>query len=194
MAMLAIAIPILASLQLPTRQKAILLIIFGLGGFIIVSSILTKLYCLVPGLISYAYMNWYFREASVSVYVTNLPAVWPLMYQLFPNLKNWGSRTRAIDKSTGDCGNSHQGGLFSHARSKSYGLQTFSHVLRPNENGNFNSIQSQEHINKCDQESNVAYEEQHALEITREVTFSVNLQSVEGDMEKNPVNQTWLNE
>lgn len=56
-----------------------LVLVFGMGGFVIVAATLTKVYCLVPKLISYVYMNWYFREASVAVYVTNLPTLWPLV-------------------------------------------------------------------------------------------------------------------
>lgn len=101
--MLCIGIPILASIRLPMQQKAILLLIFGMGIFVIAASILTKVYCLVPSLISYVYMNWYYREASVGMYVTNLPAIWPLMRDMFPLLKTWGSakttrRTGTADK------------------------------------------------------------------------------------------------
>ena len=56
-----------------------LVFVFGMGGFVIVAATLTKVYCLVPNLISYVYMNWYFREASVAVYVTNIPTLWPLV-------------------------------------------------------------------------------------------------------------------
>ncbi|KAH6665186.1 hypothetical protein B0J14DRAFT_522404 [Halenospora varia] len=86
-AILAIGIPMLAAIRLPLQQKVIVLAVFGMGGFIIVAAILTKVYCLVPAIISYVYMNWYFREASVAVYVTNLPAVWPLLREIFPSLQ-----------------------------------------------------------------------------------------------------------
>ena len=42
------------------------------------------IYCLVPSLISYVYMNWYFREATVAVYVTTLPGIWVLLRDAFP--------------------------------------------------------------------------------------------------------------
>lgn len=96
--MLLVAIPLLVKIQLPLRQKLILLILFGMGIFVIVAAILTKIYCLVPSLISYVYMNWYFREASVGMLVTNLPLVWSLLRDIFPNILNsWtgGSRKGA---------------------------------------------------------------------------------------------------
>ncbi|PGH00654.1 hypothetical protein AJ80_09145 [Polytolypa hystricis UAMH7299] len=93
--MLLIAIPILTAVRLPLKQKAILLFLFGLGIFIIVAAILTKVYCLVPSLISYVYMSWYFREATVAMLVTNLPLTWSLLRDIFPALKSWtgGSKT-----------------------------------------------------------------------------------------------------
>ncbi|OBT56007.1 hypothetical protein VE04_03036 [Pseudogymnoascus sp. 24MN13] len=88
-------------LRLPIQQKAILLLIIG-GLFVIIAAILTKVYCLVPALISYVYMNWYFREASVAMYVTNLPAVWPLFREVFPNLNLSGSHAKATGNTSRD--------------------------------------------------------------------------------------------
>lgn len=65
-----------------------------MGAFVIAAAILTKVYSLDPDLVSYAYLNWYFREASVSVYVTNLPAVWALSRDVFPAVRYWGYPTR----------------------------------------------------------------------------------------------------
>ena len=87
--MLMLGVPIIISTQLPLRQKVILTGVFGMGVFVVVAAILVKLYCLVPSLISYVYMNWYFREASVSVYVTNLPFLWSLLHELCPSLRSW---------------------------------------------------------------------------------------------------------
>lgn len=60
--------------------------VFGMGGFVIVAAVHRAIYCLVPSLISYVYTNWYFREASVAVYVTNLPGIWLLLRDIFPGL------------------------------------------------------------------------------------------------------------
>jgi hypothetical protein len=88
---LLVAMPILMAVRLPKRQKLVLLLLFGLGGFVIVAAVLTKIYCLVPSLISYVYMNWYFREATVAILVTNLPLSWSLIRDLFPGLKRWAN-------------------------------------------------------------------------------------------------------
>jgi hypothetical protein len=100
MFMLAVAIPLLLRIRLPTKQKLILVVLFGMGIFVIVSAILTKVYCLVPNLISYVYMNWYFREATVAILVTNLPLVWSLLRDVFPGiLRSWtGGSKKASDR------------------------------------------------------------------------------------------------
>ncbi|CRG89344.1 hypothetical protein PISL3812_06380 [Talaromyces islandicus] len=98
--MLAVAIPLLLKIRLPTKQKMILVILFGMGIFVIVSAILTKVYCLVPHLISYVYMNWYFREATVAILVTNIPLVWSLLRDVFPSmLRSWtGGSKKGTDR------------------------------------------------------------------------------------------------
>ncbi|KAA8651571.1 uncharacterized protein ATNIH1004_000461 [Aspergillus tanneri] len=63
--------------------------IFGMGIFVIVAPILHKIYCLVPSLISYVYMNCYFREVTEAVLVINLPIPWPLLRDVLPALKIW---------------------------------------------------------------------------------------------------------
>ncbi|KAF7117116.1 hypothetical protein CNMCM5793_005800 [Aspergillus hiratsukae] len=97
--MLTVAIPLLVQVRVPLKQKVILLILFGMGVFVIVAAILNKIYCLVPSLISYVYMNWYFREATVAILVTNLPLVWSLLRDVFPALKSWtGGSKRGTDR------------------------------------------------------------------------------------------------
>lgn len=111
--MLLVAIPLLVSVRLPLKQKLILVLLFGMGIFVIVAAILTKVYCLVPSLISYVYMNWYFREATVAMLVTNLPLVWSLLRDIFPALKSWtgvrisrgvGTGSRRTSTSTVEAG------------------------------------------------------------------------------------------
>ncbi|KAJ5088594.1 hypothetical protein N7456_012210 [Penicillium angulare] len=97
--MLIVAIPMLVQVRVPTKQKVILILLFGMGIFVIVAAVLNKIYCLVPSLISYVYMNWYFREATVAILVTNLPLVWSLLRDVFPALKSWtGGSKRGTDR------------------------------------------------------------------------------------------------
>lgn len=92
--MLLVAIPLLIQVRVPLKQKLILVLLFGMGIFVIVAAILTKVYCLVPSLISYVYMNWYFREATVAILVTNLPLIWSLLRDVFPVLKSWSGGSK----------------------------------------------------------------------------------------------------
>lgn len=97
--MLLIAIPLLVQVRVPLKQKLILILLFGMGIFVIVAAVLNKVYCLVPSLISYVYMNWYFREATVAILVTNLPLIWSLLRDVFPALKSWtGGSKRGTDR------------------------------------------------------------------------------------------------
>ena len=98
-AMLIVAIPLVAKVRLPWAQKAPVLGIFGMGVFVITAAVLTKVYCFVPKLLSYEYLAWYCREASVSVYVTMLPAAWSGIREIFPTLKNWGYKTSTGSRS-----------------------------------------------------------------------------------------------
>ncbi|KAH8693270.1 hypothetical protein BGW36DRAFT_386238 [Talaromyces proteolyticus] len=96
-AVLVIAIPLIINLHVPIQQKAILCIVFGMGFFVIAAAILTKVFSLDPNLVSYSYLNWYFREASVSLYVVNLPLLWALFRDIFPSARTWG-----YARTTGD--------------------------------------------------------------------------------------------
>ncbi|KAH4807747.1 hypothetical protein HBH61_127350 [Parastagonospora nodorum] len=75
---IAVPIPMIASLSLPLKQKIGLGLLFSMGTFVIVAAILTKYYNL-SNLYGTTYMLWYTREASVAVYTACLPAIWPLL-------------------------------------------------------------------------------------------------------------------
>lgn len=62
------------------------MIIFSMGIFVILAAVLTKVFNLA-NIWDPSYMLWYTREASVAVYVSNLPMIWPLLREWFPVLK-----------------------------------------------------------------------------------------------------------
>jgi hypothetical protein len=86
--MLFIPLPLLLKLNVPWKQKAILLLIFSMGIFVILAAILTKVFNL-SNIWDPSYMLWYTREASVAVYVSNLPMIWPLLRAWFPALRTF---------------------------------------------------------------------------------------------------------
>lgn len=84
--MLCVPLPLITRLRMPWKQKIVLAAIFSMGIFVIVAAILTKVFNLMD-VYDTAYMLWYTREASVAVYVANLPMIWPLMREVFPCLQ-----------------------------------------------------------------------------------------------------------
>jgi hypothetical protein len=84
--MLFIPLPLITRLSMPWKQKGVLLIIFSMGIFIILAALLTKIFNLT-NIWDPTYMLWYTREASVAVYVSNLPMIWPLLREYFPILR-----------------------------------------------------------------------------------------------------------
>lgn len=91
--MLLVGIPLLLLVQVPMQQKIGVIVVFGMGIFVIVAAILNKVYSTVPSLLndSINYTFWYMREATVGVYIINLPALWPVLRKLFPILTGRGS-------------------------------------------------------------------------------------------------------
>lgn len=175
-AMLCIGLPIFMSIRLPMQQKLILLAIFGMGIFIIISSILTKIYCLVPSLISYVYMNWYFREASVAMYVTNLPSIWPLLRDIFPAIKSWGSARTS--RRTGDATSKR----YTFNTSRAHITSRDGHQLKSFTASTKEAAESQEHIRGSGSvsDSNSARSvENGPLEIHTNVTISVQTEDAE---------------
>jgi hypothetical protein len=83
--MLFVPLPLVLRTTMPARQKAVLMAIFSMGLFVIVAALLTKVFNL-SDVWDPSYMLWYVREASVAVYVSNLPMVWPLLREWFPCL------------------------------------------------------------------------------------------------------------
>lgn len=168
---LVIAIPILLKLQVPLLQRAILITIFGMGIFIIAAAILTKIYSLYPPLLTYAYLNWYCREASVCVYVTNLPAVWTLLLDLFPGLRSWGRAT----KNTSSSNQGTQSRIMRASRGKDYQLQNFSRLGSTTGAPGAKGTESQEHIVGDVKGLN------GGLHINKDVTFIVRRESASDD-------------
>lgn len=157
---------------MPIQQKLILLGIFGMGFFIVIAAILTKVYSLVPSLLSMVYMRWYFREASVAVYVSNLPTIWPLVREIFPGLGRLGT-TKPTSSGNGSRWGTAIGRSRLPSNNETYDMKSFS---------NAPSTESQERINES------TYEEP-SIAIKRDVTFTV--QSEDADRWDSPGNRNW---
>ncbi|KAL1297920.1 hypothetical protein AAFC00_006434 [Neodothiora populina] len=86
--MMLVPLPLILQVSVPLKQKVILLVIFSMGIFVIVAAALTKAEFFIS-VYADSYMFWYTREASVAVYVANLPCIWPLLREALPVLKSW---------------------------------------------------------------------------------------------------------
>jgi len=86
-AMLFIPLPLVMGVKVALRQKLILLVIFGMGLFVIAAALCTKVEFWIS-VYSADYMFWYTRESSVALYVANLPCIWPLMREIIPVLRS----------------------------------------------------------------------------------------------------------
>ncbi|KAG8413171.1 hypothetical protein J3459_015736 [Metarhizium acridum] len=77
-----IPMPIFLQSRLKLKKKLILVGVFALGGFTILSAILNKFYSFNEPFGS-AWTFWYVREFSTAIIVANLPLTWTVFRRLF---------------------------------------------------------------------------------------------------------------
>ncbi|KAF5962741.1 integral membrane protein PTH11 [Fusarium bulbicola] len=77
-----IPMPIFLKSQLPLKRKAVLVGVFALGSFTILSAILNKFYSFNEPFGS-NWTFWYIRESSTAIITANLPYIWTLLRRLF---------------------------------------------------------------------------------------------------------------
>ncbi|KAL8921506.1 MAG: hypothetical protein Q9208_005660 [Pyrenodesmia sp. 3 TL-2023] len=81
--MIYIPLPILIRARLPLKRKIILCGVFSLGFLVILCAVLNRYYNFTSGFGSLIYLNWYVGEASTSVFIANVPHLWPLLSRVF---------------------------------------------------------------------------------------------------------------
>ncbi|KAL1648836.1 hypothetical protein SLS58_002016 [Diplodia intermedia] len=98
MFLLVLALQMIVRSRLPLHRKLVVGLIFGIGVFVILASILNKYYSFTNpfgGLWTY----WYTRESSTSLLVANLPYTWTLLRRLF-NLRSFDGRSSGTGTAT----------------------------------------------------------------------------------------------
>ncbi|OKL58271.1 hypothetical protein UA08_06854 [Talaromyces atroroseus] len=75
LAILLVIIPKLWRMNMSKKEKIPLIFIFGMGFFLIICAIVSKIFTF-KNIYDTSYQFWYLREASIGVYVSNLPYVW----------------------------------------------------------------------------------------------------------------------
>ncbi|KAL8863140.1 MAG: hypothetical protein Q9178_000515 [Gyalolechia marmorata] len=99
--MIYIPLPILIKARLPMKRKIILCGVFSLGLLVILSAILNRYYNFTEPYGSLIYLNWYVGEAATSVFVANVPHLWPLLSRIFA-LGAFDSLRRTTGNSSGN--------------------------------------------------------------------------------------------
>ncbi|KAF7549925.1 hypothetical protein G7Z17_g6050 [Cylindrodendrum hubeiense] len=97
---IAIPMPVFLKSQLAPKRKAVLIGVFALGAFTILSAILNKFYSFNEPFGS-NWTFWYIRESSTALITANLPYIWTLLRRIF-NLKSFAgySNKRSTNPST----------------------------------------------------------------------------------------------
>ncbi|KAI1847906.1 hypothetical protein JX265_001912 [Neoarthrinium moseri] len=134
---IALPMPIFLKAQLPLKRKAVLVGVFALGVFTIISAILNKAYTFGDPYGS-EWIYWYIREASTAIIVANLPFTWTLLQRAF-NLRSFNG------KSTGNtpAANSRFRSAYGNLTSRTGGEKR----NRPMGLGDLDASESQEQIN-----------------------------------------------
>ncbi|KAL8786501.1 MAG: hypothetical protein Q9213_002728 [Squamulea squamosa] len=106
--MIYIPLPILIKARLPLKRKIVLCGVFSLGILVILSAILNRYYNFTEPYGSLIYLNWYVGEAATSVFVANVPHLWPLLSRIFA-LGAFNSLRRTTGNSSGNGDSSGKG-------------------------------------------------------------------------------------
>ncbi|OXV07687.1 hypothetical protein Egran_04547 [Elaphomyces granulatus] len=85
--MMGILLPLLIRARLSLVKKLSLCALFSLGIFVVICSILSKVYSIYTPYGS-EWVVWYVREAGTAVVVANIPQTWSLMRRVF-NLRSF---------------------------------------------------------------------------------------------------------
>lgn len=136
--------PIFVQAKLKLRRKLILIGVFALGFFTIMSAILNKYYSFSE---TYGteWIYWYIREAATAIIVANLPLTWTLLQRLF-NLGSFhgksSDRRTTMGQGASRFRGSMYGNLHSHVRDEAPSLRS-----KNKHSSDFTSTNSQEYIN-----------------------------------------------
>ncbi|KAI1848312.1 hypothetical protein JX265_013814 [Neoarthrinium moseri] len=95
---ISIPMPIFLQAKLPLKKKVILVGVFALGVFTILSAILNKFYSFSQPF-GAAWTFWYIRESSTALITANLPFTWTLLQRSFnlSSLDDKSSYTRTSE-------------------------------------------------------------------------------------------------
>ncbi|KAF5018435.1 hypothetical protein F66182_9583 [Fusarium sp. NRRL 66182] len=116
-----IPMPIFLKSQLPMKRKVVLVAVFALGAFTILSAILNKFYSFnEPFGSNWTY--WYIRESSTAIITANLPYIWTLLRRIFKlgsfSGSTYGKTTTNPSKAFRSNFTTHRSGVRSQVRAE----------------------------------------------------------------------------
>ncbi|KAJ4308118.1 hypothetical protein N0V84_012287 [Fusarium piperis] len=116
-----IPMPIFLKSQLPLKRKLVLIGVFALGAFTILSAILSKFYSFNEPFGS-NWTFWYVRESSTALLTSNLPYIWTLLRRLFNlgsfNGSSYGKRSTNPSANFRSNFTNHRSGVRSQVRAE----------------------------------------------------------------------------
>jgi hypothetical protein len=136
---LAIPMPLLFKVQIPLWRKIALMVLFGSGLFVIITTILRTYYSLMSINQLPIAMGWSSREMFVGTIVVCLPGIKPV----FRNMGWFGLRTQSKSGSAAPTGGNGSGnGWMGNSRTKDFGRVYYEmpNVSRENKNGGGSSV------------------------------------------------------
>ncbi|KFY79737.1 hypothetical protein V499_01306 [Pseudogymnoascus sp. VKM F-103] len=83
---LCVIIPVLWRMHMSMKEKLPLLFIFSLGSFLIICAATSKAFTF-KNVFDDSYQFWYLREASVGMYISNIPYIWGFLRHTFTFLR-----------------------------------------------------------------------------------------------------------
>ncbi|RAL12189.1 UbiD family decarboxylase [Aspergillus homomorphus CBS 101889] len=86
-AILCVMLPMFARAQMAWKTKLPVIVVFSMGIVVIACAITSKFFTF-KNIYDDSYQFWYLREASIGMYVTNLPFVWSLARSTLSFLKS----------------------------------------------------------------------------------------------------------
>ncbi|KAK9413286.1 hypothetical protein SUNI508_02485 [Seiridium unicorne] len=111
---IALPMPVFFKAQLPPKRKAVLIGVFALGLFTILSAVLSKAYSFGDPY-GTDWIVWYIREANTAIIVANLPFTWTLLQRIF-NLRSFHGKSTGNTPAATSRFRSTYGNLTSHNR------------------------------------------------------------------------------
>ncbi|EEA19249.1 hypothetical protein TMatcc_010193 [Talaromyces marneffei ATCC 18224] len=142
LAILLVIIPTLWKMNMSNKEKVPILIIFGLGFFLIVCAIVSKIFTF-RDIYDTSYQFWYLREASVGIYVSNLPYVWSFLRRTIKFLHSTATGTRKSSHRLYYGGKTNDNTFTGHTGARS---RNFSAITSNHDDMHMGRSESEEHI------------------------------------------------